>query len=378
MKKILYIFAFAILAYAAHWGLMRFYAPGIALDGFQSYVRSAGFTNLTYDHGVVVNGTYRLTQIALDEEGFHTADKVKIIFSPYSALLGGDSIKKIVIDNLNLLGEYNSERSSVQISGIDSPPRLDSLLPNFAALELKDFGFSFLMPEVGGINAELDLQLSQLQAGNRDFRYSLNSRQKKLSLEATGEGFIAPDGRVNTNLEILGGKLDMEPLRMSRISGNAQLMLSPSFKTDFLSEIRAGSLEFLDLPWQNLTLGFEGDFQNYKAFADMESTGTSGLELSISITKGNDAYSVSGTLFAQQARSLKEYLAIGQYRVDGGIDLNSSAPVEVLFSAEINDISDLNTLFLLINKQDTQRPESGVLQQRALLRLDTKRIHLQN
>lgn len=309
------IFKFAAigigLAVLLGW-LIFSYLPGVAHQKTLAALERAGFDTSFIGKPAAIPGALLYTDLVLDADQISTIKKLKIDYSPFGLLLFGH-LKSADIYELSLTGELQDEGPlMLSVSGW-KPQAVGLLLNAFPGdeLSIRKSRISLLTKDFGGVTVEFDLQGTRKK--NRfEFQSRIKSEQKRLSIIANMSGVAGPN-YWNTDMEIEQGKIDLPyaETKLTRVNGWANLSQndgSDPFK--IMSELRAGGANILGFPLQNASATAEIKTDSYKIFAEGNSVGHEGTELSLNILKdpGNGPPHISGTVFSDHVPEFLTYL----------------------------------------------------------------------
>jgi hypothetical protein len=240
----------------------------------------------------------------------------------------------IILDGLNLTGELSKD-GEVTVSGWNKNS-VSSGLKNgrLKTLRIQNSNISLLTEQYGGLAIDYDLQV-RLQGRQIEFQAHATSRQKSTSFVTSSKGYINEEGVWQADVEIERGKFEFSNIKASRINGSLNVLGAKNQPVKIVSELRAGGASLYGLPWQTVTASLEGSPESYQIFTDMESIGSEGLELSLSLRKRDEQTFVSGQLYAETPETLLEYL-----------DMNRLQPLSEDEIREIKGAKHLNIDFI--------------------------------
>jgi len=284
MKK-LFVFLFVFLMPALGGGayIAHDKASSLILQKAQQVFTNLGFNEVQLSAPQVKTHQALFSNIKLDKEGFSEIKHILIEYDPIT-LLTEEKMQAIRIVGATLTGEIKNATSANTTFGIAgwSKDTINPLSLNQGStlVELRNCSLTLLTEEFGGIEIKSDLQLRPT-AETTDIKGHLDTRQKHFGFDSKISGFLTSPDLWEIDFEINAGRIKLETLSSSRISGNTKITYTPAEGLNIVSKLDAGGLSLLDTPWQNASSTIE--YQNGQAsvFLGAKSIGVQGMELSL-------------------------------------------------------------------------------------------------
>lgn len=326
MKTLYSLFALLLLVtLCGYIALIWYVTPKKIETTARNIVLANGFSTFSPEKSFHSSNQYTLENITLDPDNLVQIGSMNLHYSPVALALN-NHIDRITINGLRAIGDLNLQQPGakngsnkvhdpfIKVTGF-SPSDFQGLVPSFGTLEIKDAALSLLNPLLGGVSVNADILLSGSHKGEHDqFHYTLESRQKKISLSFKGSGATSQTGDIQTIFDLQRGKLEIEPLMMTRISGSGSASWKDTGHFEFFSEFRAGFLAYHDLSWQNVTGGLTLSANSFDISINAQGATDESSELSLSLTpSSNNLYNVQGSAFFPSLSSLDHFLTTYGY-----------------------------------------------------------------
>lgn len=244
--------------------------------------------------------------VAFDKDSISTIKKIDVSYSPVSLLLFG-KLDSITFEEAAITGDW---LSGLTFSGWKMPSDLSILakLP-VKRLSLEKANFSFLTEKYGGISVIIDME-GEIKNGSLDIESHISSSQKFISFVASATGVIG-HGYSNIEAQIEEGKFEIPGglLKASRGNGSLTFTKDKGESQKILSELQAGGLTVLGMPWQNASISIESSSEASNIVAEAKSIGIEGIELSLNFQKeAEKPVTATGSITAEKGGDLAAYL----------------------------------------------------------------------
>lgn len=280
-----FIFIFVIVLPALGGG--TYYAHNTISETLQNraYIalKNMGFNETTLPAPQIKTHQALFSNIKLDSEGFSAIKYILIEYHPL-ALLMNQEIDAIHIVGATLTGEIKnatSDNTSVGLAGWNKDTmNITSLHQGSTLVELRDFSLTLLTEEFGGLEIEADLQLRPTE-NSTDIKGRLDTRQKYFGFDSKISGFLTSPDLWQVDFEMSAGRIELDTLSSSRISGTTKLSFTAAEGLSIFSKLDAGGLSLLDTPWQNASATIEYQNNQASVFLGAKSIGVQGMELSL-------------------------------------------------------------------------------------------------
>jgi len=266
-----------------------------------------GFSSVQIGSSKNKAGAVVLRDIKLDEKGFSTIERVTARYA-WSGLISGRLIKRLTITGLSLTGE-SAGSGGVAFSGWDiSKADLGRIFSGIKTVEFESGNIDLLLDSMGGVNLKYDLEISRDKNNHAVFQGSVHGEQKQFSAMAKMDGYINRDGRWHADLVLDQGKMDLESLKASRINGAVQIDGKGMERPEIMIQLAAGGMNFMDLPWHNVSATINTTPEGYAVFAGGGSVGRDGVEFAASFESRNGTHNYSGSVHTKKLSDLFGYL----------------------------------------------------------------------
>lgn len=238
--------------------------PGIARGRVESYLRQAGYKPQAIGE-VIIRPPYIFAKdIRLDKDGFNTIGLMGVQTEGLDL-----KIVQVQLDDIQTSATANNLSSILRLIAAtqknlpDSGVQIDKMTSDFAT-------------PYGDLRLETTLSMAQPdENGKRAISATIKARQYQLSFDTKWNGTINNDGTALLDAEIMDGRLNIGPARLSRLTGWLSWQSRGEELPQISGQIDAGSGTLFALPLSNinLTMGHAD-----KAIDLMFRTGLSGIE----------------------------------------------------------------------------------------------------
>ena len=254
---------------------------------------------------------FSYTDAPLDKDEISTVEKIEISYNPFIIILT-KRLESLSISGLEVIGNQDKENPAlVTFSGWDIPRGLRALsaVP-VERLHFEKARISLLTPELGGVSLDFDFEGTR-NGHALEFQAHLKSAQKFISFSASMNGIAAPNYST-LDVDIDQGKFEVPDadIKASRVFGWVNYADDKSGKPKIMSELNAGGLTVLGLPWQNATAALELKDGNLRIYSEGKSLGVEGIELSLNLKwLMNQKPIIFGEIHAEEGLALADYFA---------------------------------------------------------------------
>lgn len=212
----------------------------------EAMLRNAGFETVTIGDIDFYPSGFRTTDITLDPYGFDTIKSLSASVNWPRFLMSG-KVSGLEIKDVSLSRDskhFGSAGRQLAANLLDLPPyriQLTNLV-----LDL-DTGF-------GAIRLTMDATAEPGKSeGSHNVQARINADQYQLGFQSTWQGTLNKDGALDLTGNVVEGRLNLGPLRISRFNGWAGTTISSSGYT-LQSQLEAGSASFMNVPLQNISM----------------------------------------------------------------------------------------------------------------------------
>ncbi|GJL84919.1 MAG: hypothetical protein DHS20C02_06940 [Micavibrio sp.] len=286
---------------------LSFYLPSRAEQSAIESLSTLGFKTAAIQKVETRRGKIILRNIKLDDKGFSTAESITAEYS-WTGFLSGGLISSLTIDGLSLTGESKTG-GEISIAGWDHQKgKNNQSLPIIKTINVQNGSLDLLLASIGGVNLKYDVQLRNTLRNGTEFKGTISGTQSRFSADAKIKGNIKNSGMWNADLEVEQGKIDLPTLKASRISGTANMSGAPKKPPEFIMELAAGGVSFINLPWHSVSATINGNTDQYTMLATGESVGQEGIEFTLNLPNGLDPHDFSGSVYTQKLSHLFQYL----------------------------------------------------------------------
>lgn len=256
-------------------------------------------------------GRIDYAEAPLDKDGISTVKKIEARYNPF-VIIFAKRLESLSISSLEVIGNQDKENQDlITFSGWDIPRGLRSLSGVPAErLHFDKARISLLTHTLGGLSLEFDFEGTR-NGRAFDFQAYIKSAQKYISFSAGINGIAAPDYST-VDMDIDQGKFEVPDadIKASRVFGWMNYSDDKSGQPKVMSELSAGGMIVLGLPWQNATAAMEFKDGNLRIYSEAKSLGIEGIELSLNLKWLKDQKSIIfGDIHAENGLSLADYFS---------------------------------------------------------------------
>ncbi|MEM6780895.1 MAG: hypothetical protein AAF569_03440 [Pseudomonadota bacterium] len=233
-----------------------------------------------------------LSNITFDEDGFSTIEKANINFNWFLYLLK-QNIDSIYISNV-VHHDLSDTMNLDEIKKWFKTSQIRSIPINKLSIDPAQLNLS---TEFGDIRIEAKSLLTTLEDGSKSIQSVAWSRQYQLGFEIPVSGLIRPDNSFLLESTFNEGKLNLGPLRTSRLSGWASAEGQDDTLTTFSTQLDAGSADILGLPLQDLSLALSQSPNGSNGIFRSKVSGMPSIKMSGDWNQNEQA--TTGTIFVE-------------------------------------------------------------------------------
>ncbi len=211
----------------------------------ESMLRDAGFEHVVVGELSLRPSGFRASSIKLDSYGF---DEIKQLDADLSwpAFLTSGKVSQLRIDGMSL-----SRADDSLSSGTQQIAQNILHLPAYR-IEISNVTLD-LATQFGAIRLTIDATADPSDDASHKIKASIAAAQYQLGFTSAWEGTLKPDGQLDIAGNIVDGRLNLGPLRVSRFNGWSGLSITGG-NYSIQSQIEAGSAAFMDVPLQTISL----------------------------------------------------------------------------------------------------------------------------
>ncbi len=320
----------------------------MAHEKFQGQMRDLGFTNLTLPEPEKRLSAIRYSNVELDTKGRSVLGTMTVHYSVFDILLRGE-IKRVDIENFYLSGDLDTQ-GTLNLSGLPNPAALMKLHQSaIQNINLKNMTLSVLTAQLGGIRTSFNIQILNTPA-EMSWTGNIQSIENQLELIAKMTGAMRTQNEWQTEIEVENAKIERDIGKITRMSGMVSLYGNGFDITKIVSDLKAGGMTLMDLPWQNVSISLSGIPAQLNTFLSAESLGINGLELGFEGLLKNQGFAWNARIYAPNIQTAIEYLSLQKNfilpKTLAG-DIKTKDEIELEFkrrdNAFILDIKDAST-----------------------------------
>lgn len=220
--------------------------PSMAKSRLEAKIHAAGFPEARIAEIDIGPTSLSAKQVKLDQYGFDEIKSLSAAISWPSFLFGGElqslSISGIHIgrDSVNVL----TDAKNLVHGMIQLPPY--RITVEEATVDITT--------DVGELRVAISAAIGERpESGDRQINARIQSSQYQLGFDSTWKGNISNDGNIDLAGELVDGRLNVGPMRISRFNGWIGATVTGESHT-LQTQLEAGSAAFMDVPLQNLAL----------------------------------------------------------------------------------------------------------------------------
>lgn len=245
----------AVLAlFAGLFFIGFFQIPGMAKSKLEAKLHAAGFPQAQVNDVSLSASSVTANNVKLDEYGFDEIKTIQANINWPSFLTSGD------IGGLNVNGLKIGRDSANIGTGVRQFIGNLLLLPAYR-ISVSDAVID-ITTDFGELRVNMDATVTTDQEnGIRTIKARVQSSQYQLAFDSSWNGTLSKEGTLDLSAEVVDGRLNIGPLRISRFNGWIGTSVEGGSHI-MQSQMEAGSASFMDVPLQNLSLiGSYGDNQ---------------------------------------------------------------------------------------------------------------------
>lgn len=298
MKKFLIVTVLLSIA-VAFYGIV--FVPAYAEKQVVTFFKDAGFNDITI--GKTNKSLFEVTlkNIKLDKDGFNTIDDLTINPNIFLQHIDSITISKItytdVIENMNL----QKARNWITLNRIRSMP-VKQLSVEHAEFNL---GTNF-----GDIRVEAKTLIKEKEDGAKSVQAVIWARQYQLAFEIPVSGIIKPEQDYIFESAYNDGKLNIGPLRVSRLNGWASAKSENDNETIFATQLDAGSARIFNIPLNSLFFTYSQSPHSVSSVLRTQVSGLTSSKLAGDYNFSEDKESGSVFFELQNTDDVKKFLKI--------------------------------------------------------------------
>ncbi len=262
------IFFLLILALGA--GGWFYAAPHFARQKITSYLSNAGYKPYAIGEIIIRPPHVLAGNIQLDKDGFNSIGLLSAKIKDASL-----ELEDVRIDDLHTSTTVETMASVFRLIGTFQK----SLPPGSVTIEkmVSDFATPY-----GDLRLEASINLNAAdETGKRAVTALVRARQYQLSFDTRWMGTMGPGNAMSLDAQILDGRFNMGPARLSRLAGWFTWNADESNAPVLAGQIDAGSGTLFGMPLQDIALTVGGTTQDADIMFRTGLSGTNAMRLSM-------------------------------------------------------------------------------------------------
>lgn len=345
-----------VLGYYAHSSYIPKVLEESVLQSFQSF----GLGNFQYkalEHG---NGKIIITDVALDEEGFSTIERIDVHFSLLKYLLNPKYAEKIIIHDLRLTGEIN-DKLDLSISGW---PKNKSFLGSISEIPakmliLENGRIDILTPAFGGISATFDIHTNLSDKTNINLKGRVKSKQKRLGFHGKLSGKLSAAGHADITAKLEQLHFVHKNIDARRGAGDFTLSFNTRTKSQGIkSELNIPSLRWAGFPLRDTKLTYEHGENGYDILAEGKTFGPENIEWTTHILRSESLLKTENTITPQTIDQLLDFLvrnkALNKKDILPGFVAEYQRPIILINTKKQSSLPLSGNIDFMLNKPNTK------------------------
>lgn len=289
-------------------GAYFFLLPRMAQSAVEKSFHQAGFEEFSYDKAERSAGSVSFHKVKFDPDAFSHVDVITASYDMAGLLFHG-RLTKLEFENPSLMGEVDKQ-GKVTVAGWKN---IAPLPASINTITINGGKISLMSESIGGISFNLDGQFRHHSDGGTAFQGVVSGEQKQLSINTSINANIRASGIWQADLDIKEARIDIAPLKASRINGKATLKGEKFRIAHFSSQLQAGAVNYDGLPWQGMAMAIEGNPEKFGLSANAASIGVDGLYLEIRLIYSKVLQDLDCRIRMVSLDTLRDYLRKHEY-----------------------------------------------------------------
>ena len=323
-------FGLILLALSFAYYSVFSWLPTSAESRLTDELRELGFSITQLPKPETRIGGLRYHEIDLDPEGRSYIESLTVHYALWD-MLAHKKFKALDLKNIYLSGDLNAN-NTLNLAGINNPEKLINLnAASFQTVNIQNMTLSLLTAQLGGIRLTGNMQIIN---EDEEMRWTgfIESKQNQLELIAKLTGSMRPNLEWYTDIEIENGKIENDIGKITRLSGYVSFFGQKTTITKITSDLKAGGMEIMGLPWQNASITANGAPNDLSLFISGRSLGVDELELGFEGKLQNENFLWDARIYAPNIQSAFDYLNLQD---------NFSIPKTIIKETNIKENAEL-------------------------------------
>ena len=200
-------------------------------------------------------GKVTLKDISLDEKSFSQIGYLEANYTTFGYMLNDGLVERILVKELQLTGEL-SETFVPTIAGWQNGALLLDTLKKLPVKQmyLEDATVNLFSENLGGIQLDVEGQITRKSESNLELLGRVKSRQKKITFTSKVSGNLSPSGNLELVSETTELQLALDDLRINRATSEATFIVFPDQTVSLTVQAIAGSMYWKAIPFQDVNI----------------------------------------------------------------------------------------------------------------------------
>lgn len=265
----------------------------------ESMLREAGFEQVVVGSLSLRPSGFRATAIKLDSYGF---DEIKQLDADLSwpVFLTSGKVSQLHIDGMTLSRSGDSLSSGAR--------QLAQNILHLPAYRVEISNVTLdLATQFGDIRLTIDATADPSDDNSHKIKASIAAAQYQLGFTSSWEGTLKADGQLDVAGNIIDGRLNLGPLRVSRFNGWSGLSISNG-NYSIQSQIEAGSASFMSVPLQTVSLIADLNSEKKNLIVRSGVSGMPDILFTADMTGADDSRNFTAILKGKNLGGLLDYI----------------------------------------------------------------------
>ena len=245
----------SVISAGTYLYVMLWYVPAQVESRLTASLSQLGFGNASIGSIESDFGKITLKDISLDEKNFGKIGFLEATYTTFGYLLNDGLVERILIKDIKLTGEL-SENFEPTIAGWKNSSLLLETLKKLPVkiMYFENASVSLLSSTLGGLQINMEGQITRKSVSNLEFLGRVKSRQKKITFTSKVSGNLSPTGNLELVTETTELQLALDDLRINRATSEASLILFPDQSMSLTVQAIAGSMNWKNIPFQDVNI----------------------------------------------------------------------------------------------------------------------------
>lgn len=265
---------------------LYFFIPEQITSRFAQVITRSGFDHVKYSRVSATGGAVGFHEVALDENGFGSVERVDVLYSPIGYIFSGGGANTIRVRNLRLTGEL-SENYELTLAGWQIESGFLKKLATLSAdtVLIESSAVDLLSPHLGGLKFEFEGQIRRAPGKTSELTFigRIKSRQSKLAFDSSITGTLSENGLLEITSKADELQIDLRDLKVNRASAEINFMKLPDSAPSIAMRGPAASVKWKSLPFGDVNFVVEHKDGDFNLFAEGKTQGPEKIDFSVGI-----------------------------------------------------------------------------------------------